>query len=316
MRREINMEPLVAFNETMVRLRDYLPKVARSSASVLITGETGTGKEVVAETIHRLSPRSARPFVRLNCAAIPDNLVESELFGYERGAFTGAQGTYSGKLRLADGGTVLLDEIGEMSLMAQAKLLRVIENSEIFPLAGTRTIPVDVRIIAATNQDLDRLLDANRFRRDLYYRLNVVRLQLPPLRERPEDIPALFELFLAEFNRRYRLAVPGASADLRDCLIKYQWPGNIREMRNLVEAIFIDPPNGPIELGDLPQSFQKIFAGFVLASTPADEREKLLSILHSTNWNKSRAAAQLKWSRMTLYRKLSKYDLGPKRTKV
>jgi transcriptional regulator with PAS, ATPase and Fis domain len=217
---------------------------------------------------------------------------------------------------MANGGTVLLDEIGEMSMVAQAKLLRVIENSEIFPLAGTRTIGVDIRIIAATNQDIEPLVDTNRFRRDLYYRLNVVRLQLPALRERPEDIPALFELFLNEFNRRHRLAVRGASVGLRDCLLRYHWPGNIREMRNLVEAIFIDPPNDLIELGDLPQSFQKIFADLVLTRAPADERERLLSILRSTNWNKSRAAAQLKWSRMTLYRKLSKYDIGPNQTEV
>jgi transcriptional regulator with PAS, ATPase and Fis domain len=302
------MESLVASSEAMVRLRSYLPKVARSDASVLITGETGTGKERVAQAVHRLSSRCAAPFVCINCAAIPDNLVESELFGFERGAFTGAQNAYSGKLRLANRGTVFFDEIGEMSSVAQAKLLRAIETREIFPIGGSRAIALDIRIIAATNQDLEPLLETNRFRRDLFYRLNVARLHLPPLRERREDIPLLFEHFLSEFNRRHGLAIAKASAELRECLINYDWPGNVREMRNLVEAIFIDPPTDIIAVGDLPIAFQRIFGGFV--RPPSDERTRLLSILQSTNWNKSRAAAKLKWSRMTLYRKLSKYAIS------
>jgi two-component system response regulator HydG len=301
------MESLVASSEAMVRLRAYLPKVARSDASVLITGETGTGKERVAETVHRLSPRCAEPFVCINCAAIPDSLVESELFGFERGAFTGAQSAYPGKLRLADRGTVFFDEIGEMSPLAQAKLLRAIETREIFPIGGSRAIALDIRVIAATNQDLEPLLATNGFRRDLYYRLNVARLHLPALRERREDIPPLFEHFLAEFNRRHGLAIRGASAELAECLINYDWPGNVRELRNLVEAIFIDPPVDIVAVADLPIAFQRIFAGFV--HSESDERTRLLSILRSTKWNKSRAAAELKWSRMTLYRKLSKYKI-------
>ncbi len=178
------MESLIASSETMVRLRSYLAKVAGSDANVLITGETGTGKERVADAIHRLSARSAAPFVCINCAAIPDGLVESELFGFERGAFTGAQNAYPGKLRLANRGTVFFDEIGEMSPIVQAKLLRAIETREIFPIGGNRPIALDIRIIAATNQDLELLLEDKHFRSDLFYRLNIARLHLPPLRER------------------------------------------------------------------------------------------------------------------------------------
>jgi two-component system response regulator HydG len=301
------MDSLIGTSEAMMRLRRFLPKAARSEASVLITGETGTGKEIVAELIHRMSARNHAPFFRINCAAIPDSLVESELFGYERGAFTGAHASYPGKLRLANGGTVFLDEIGEMSRFGQAKLLRVLESREVFPLGGKRTIPVDIRVVAATNQRLEPLMEMNEFRHDLYYRLNVARLQLPPLRERKEDILPLFEFFLAEFNARKRLTVQGPSPTLRDCLSRYNWPGNVRELRNMVEIIFIDPPSGLIEIEDLPDPFHQLFAGFV--SEPSSERERLLSILETTNWNKSRAAIKLNWSRMTLYRKLSKYEM-------
>ncbi len=302
------MESLIASSETMVRLRSYLAKVAGSDANVLITGETGTGKERVADAIHRLSARSAAPFVCINCAAIPDGLVESELFGFERGAFTGAQNAYPGKLRLANRGTVFFDEIGEMSPIVQAKLLRAIETREIFPIGGNRPIALDIRIIAATNQDLELLLEDKHFRSDLFYRLNIARLHLPPLRERREDILLLFGHFLSEFSRRHGVAEPGVSAEMRECLINYDWPGNVRELRNLVEAIFIDPPADVMTLDDLPFAFQGLFIG--VAPRSSDERTRLLSILQSTNWNKSRAAAELKWSRMTLYRKLAKYAIS------
>jgi two-component system response regulator HydG len=294
----------------MSELRAYIRKVARSDAVVLITGATGTGKERVAESIHNESPRRNRPFVCVNCAAIPDSLLESELFGYDRGAFTGAQGSYPGKLRAAAGGTVFLDEIGEMTLIAQAKILRVLESREIFPLGAMRMTTVDIRFVAATNQDLEPLVAEGRFRRDLFYRLNVARLALQPLKEHREDIPELFDHYMDQFNERYHYQVQRPTQALFECLMRYEWPGNVRELRNMVEAVFIDPPDGPISFEHLPQSFREVFAQYVVNSP--SERERLVSALYQTNWNKSKAATQMNWSRMTLYRKLSKYQIsGP-----
>jgi transcriptional regulator with PAS, ATPase and Fis domain len=301
------LDSLVGSSNSMRELRGYIPKVARSDAVVLITGETGTGKERVAESIHRESARRNRPFVCVNCAAIPDSLLESELFGYERGAFTGAQGAYAGKVRSAAGGTVFLDEIGEMSTQSQAKILRLLESREVFPLGAVRTISVDVRFIAATNQDLEPLVAVGRFRRDLFYRLNVARITLKPLKEHKEDIPELIDHYMTELNARYRCHVHRPMQALLDCLMRHDWPGNVRELRNLVEAIFIDPPEGPLSLEDLPEFFRNIFAPY--AVTAPSERERMVSALYQTNWNKSKAAAQLNWSRMTLYRKLSKYNI-------
>jgi transcriptional regulator with PAS, ATPase and Fis domain len=301
------MRGFVGSSSAVARLAAYLPKVANSDANVLITGETGTGKEWLAEAVHDLGPRRAEPMISINCAAIPDALVESELFGYERGAFTGAQVSHPGKLRLAGAGTVFLDEISEMSLFAQAKLLRAVESRSIYPLGGTRPSPVRARFVAATNQELELLVAQGRFRTDLYYRLNVARLQMPPLRDRKEDVLGFFDFFVNEFNRRHGMHVGGASSDLQRVLLAYPWPGNVRELRNLVEAIFIDPPPRDIGLDALPEAFRRVFGGYVRAAV--NERERLLLMLRSNNWNKSRVAAELKWSRMTLYRKLSKYGI-------
>jgi transcriptional regulator with PAS, ATPase and Fis domain len=234
-------------------------------------------------------------------------LLESELFGYERGAFTGALGASAGKLRLARGGTVFLDEIGEMTPYAQAKLLRVVEGGEVFALGAKRASPIDVRFIAATNQDLESMVVNRQFRKDLFYRFNVARVSLPPLRERKEDVAQLFDYFLYQYNGRYQRRVSGPSPQLMQRLLQYDWPGNVRELRNLVEAVFIDPPAGEIALEDLPEGFKSIFEGYV-RSEPA-ERDRIISILSATKWNKSKAAVQLQWSRMTLYRKLEKYRL-------
>jgi transcriptional regulator with PAS, ATPase and Fis domain len=298
---------LIGQSASMSRLRSYIQKVAATDSNVLITGETGTGKERVSESIHRASARARQPLVCINCAAIPDSLFESELFGYERGAFTGAQVSFPGKLRLAHRGTVLLDEIGEMTPYAQAKLLRVIESREVFPLGASRAHLIDVRFIAATNQDLEPLVMQNRFRKDLFYRFNVARIPLVPLRERKEDIPDLFAHFLAQYNTHYRFQVSGPDTELTQRLLQYDWPGNVRELRNLVEAVFIDPPSKPIAFADLPESFQQIFSGY--ERTVSDERERLIAVLAATHWNKSQAAAEMHWSRMTLYRKLVKYQL-------
>jgi len=286
-------------------IKPYLLKVAAVDSHVLVTGETGTGKELTARFIHQQSARRAKPLVAINCAALPDGLVESELFGYEKGAFTGAHSTYAGKLKLADGGTVIFDEIGDMSLYAQAKILRVIESKEVYPLGGRRGMPLDIRIIAATNQNLDGLVADKRFRKDLYYRLNIARVHLLPLRERKEHIPRLLAYYLEEFNARQGRALQGFTEEALELLLRYEWPGNIRELKNVIEAIFIDPPLERIAIKDLPEPIRP--QGH--RSMALTERERLLSALCSMNWNKSKAAEQLHWSRMTLYRKIAKYHI-------
>jgi len=298
---------LLGNSPAMAELRTYLPKVARSDATVLITGETGTGKERVADAIHRLSARRDRPFVAVNCAALPETLIESELFGHERGAYTGAHVAAPGRVAEAHHGTLFLDEIGEMNIAAQAKLLRLIETREINRVGASRPIPIDIRIVAATNQALEELVAVRRFRTDLYYRLNVARIELSPLRERPADIAPLISLYIDEQNRRtaHRVGLP--DGELMECLFQHDWPGNVRELRNLVEAVFIDPPEGPLGFDHLPPSFRRLFARY-RATIPA-ERERLVEILATTNWNKAEAAKRLNWSRMTLYRKLKKYHL-------
>lgn len=298
-------ESLVGSSPAMLALKAYLPKVASSKATVLITGETGTGKERVAEMLHMLGPRSKRPLVTINCAALPDSLVESELFGHERGAFTGAVAKAEGHFVRANGGTLVLDEIGEMSLHAQTRLLRAIESQQVTPVGACRTLPVDVRIIAATNQALEYLVEQKRFRADLFYRLNVARLYLPPLRERKEDIPLLLNYAIKHLNHREDRSVKGPNRELLHCLLAHDWPGNVRELLNLVETVFIDPPATWIGLSDLPPVFREIFSRYQVSRSV--ERDRLIEVLEQTHWNKAEAAKQLSWSRMTLYRKLSKY---------
>jgi DNA-binding NtrC family response regulator len=291
----------------MADLRDYLPKVARSQATVLITGETGTGKERVAQAVHDLSPRAERPFIVINCGAVPDTLIESELFGHARGAFTGAHAAVRGRIAAADGGTLFLDEIGEMSLYAQAKLLRVLETQQITPLGGGAMQQVDIRVIAATNRALETEVKAERFRVDLFYRLNVARLVVPPLRERGDDIGLLARHVIAVFNRREGARVGPPDAALLACLQSHDWPGNVRELRNLIEAVFIDPPIGRLGLEHLPPAFRAIFSGYQRDTGDCD---RLIAALERTHWNKAEAAKVLNWSRMTVYRKLAKYQLS------
>ncbi len=299
--------PIVGESASMREIKTYIGRVASTASNVLLTGETGTGKELVAEWIHRSSPRRERPFLCINCAALPDGLLESELFGHERGAFTGAHAFQEGRLKLADGGTALLDEVGDMSPEGQAKILRVIESKEVHRLGGRGRIPLDIRFIAATNQDLEQRVAEGVFRKDLFFRLNVARMHLPPLRERREDIPLLCAHYLGELNRKYGRSVEGFTAEASEMLFRYNWPGNVRELKNLLEAVFINLPSRQITLMDLPEQFRKRLNE--TAGAPQDERDRLLSALFSTNWNKSRAAEKLCWSRMTLYRKLAKYNL-------
>ena len=298
---------LIGTSVAMRSIRRYVEKVAASDSNVLITGETGTGKELIAELIHGRSRRRGRAFVAINCAALPETLVESELFGHERGAFTGAHAARAGALQQADGGTAFFDEIGDMSLHTQAKVLRAIENREIRPVGGRGSAGVNVRIVAATNYDVERAVADGRFRADLYFRLNVARIELPALRDRASDIPTLLDHYVGLFNTRLGVAVDGVGAEAMACLVDYDWPGNVRELKNVVESIFVTKISGPITLADLPAWLRaRVTVG---AAEPAAERDRVLSALRASNWNKSRAAARLHWSRMTLYRKLTKYRI-------
>ena len=304
---------MIGDGSRMREVNACIERLASTDSNVLITGETGTGKELTAELIHHASRREGRPFVCINCAAIPDSLLESELFGHERGAFTGAHVASAGKVKLADGGTVLFDEVGDMSPYAQAKILRLIESKEIERLGGRRSLPVDVRVIAATNQDLERLMAEGRFRKDLYFRLNVVRIHLPPLRERIEDLPALVAYYVQEFNQDLDREVEGLTAEALDALRGHEWPGNVRELRNLIEVVFTNLRSRSISLADLPLAYRQSPAS--RAETYRDaERERLLAALLATKWNKSQAAERLRWSRMTVYRKMAKYHLAPPRS--
>jgi DNA-binding NtrC family response regulator len=294
-------------SQSIASLRQYIMRVAASDANVLITGETGTGKELAAEMIHRNSPRRDQRLVSINCAAIPSGLLESELFGHERGAFTGAHVAREGQLELADGGTVFFDEIGDMDAPSQAKVLRVAEGKPVYRVGGRRPLQMKARIIAATNHDLERSMHDGMFRKDLYFRLNVARIHLPPLRDRREDIPMLLNHYLGELNRRFHATMEGFTEPAMERLIAYDWPGNVRELKNTLEAIFISSQGSWIDPSALPERVR----GWLqeASAAPAAERDRLISALTATNWNKTRAAEKLHWSRMTLYRKLAKYHL-------
>jgi two-component system nitrogen regulation response regulator NtrX len=246
---------LIGDCEMMSRLRAQIRAAAPTDGRVIIYGENGTGKELVARTIHAFSLRAEEPFVDVNCAAIPEDLIESELFGHVKGAFTGASESKKGKFQVADGGTLFLDEIGDMSLKTQAKVLRVLQEQRFEPVGGSTTVSVDVRVIAATNKDLQDLIRNGEFREDLYFRLSVLPLRVPPLRERMFDIPDLVHHFLEEFARHYGRSVPAVDAAVFDALQRYPWPGNVRELRNVLERLTIMAPHGRMTVADLPPEF-------------------------------------------------------------
>lgn len=304
-------QTMIGESRAMRNVKTYITRVAATDSTVLITGETGTGKELAAEMIHLNSHRGAKPLIRVNCSALPDSLVESELFGYDRGAFTGAVTTKKGKFEMAGGGSVFLDEIGDMNTYAQAKVLRSIENKEVCRLGGNSEIPVDVRVIAATNRNPEELVSGRKFREDLYYRLNVARLHIPPLREHKQDIPLLVDFAIAHLNRRFGRKIQGLSEQAMGVLLQYDWPGNVRELINILEATYINLPREKIDYADLPQLFRKKLEDTL--GLPQEERRHIVSALLETRWNKSAAAQKLKWSRMTLYRKLTKYHIVEKR---
>jgi len=296
---------LVGASRVMEHVRALVRTAARAEAPVLVEGETGTGKEVVARAVHALGRRSALPFVPMNCAAIPEALAESEFFGHTRGAFTGALESRPGALRLADRGTLFLDEIEDLPLVLQAKLLRVIQDGEVRPLGASAARRVDVRLIAASNRDLWRMVEAGQFRRDLYYRLRVLTIHLPPLRQRREDLPRLIEHFIARFNRTHgvRFASPPVAA-LRP-LLEHAWPGNVRELENTIESLLIQASASGRELAALLREQSQM----PLSGLWIDERTRILRVLEDHRWNRQRAAAALGISRVTLWRRMERHGI-------
>ncbi len=310
---------LVAQSDAMRRVFALLEQAAPSRATILIGGETGTGKEVAARAIHDLSPRRAGPFLAMNCGALPDTLIESELFGHERGAFTGAAERRAGYFELAGGGTLLLDEIGEMPIGTQSRLLRVLEERKIRRLGGNREIEVDVRIVAATNRDLREGISKGTFREDLYFRLNVFEVNLPPLRERRGDIPLITRSLLSVLNKKHECRVTGLAADVEALFCEYAWPGNVRELRNVLERAVILAGEGEIRADHLPFGFAGMpsrlveTAGDEVTFRPGvtveeAERQLILLTLKHTDGNRARAAELLGLSVKTLFNKLKQYN--------
>jgi DNA-binding NtrC family response regulator len=301
----------------MQKVFDILQQVAPARASILITGESGTGKELVAEAIHERSPRKSGPFIKLHCAALAETLLESELFGHERGAFTGAVARRDGRFQMADGGTLFLDEIGEISPALQVKLLRFLQEHEFERVGGGQTIHVDVRIIAATNRDLAAEVKAGRFREDLFYRLNVVNIEMPPLRERRSDIPTLAEHFLGRFTRENAKTVRGFTAEALDRMVGHEWPGNVRELENAIERAVVLATDDLIGLAQLPSSVAPRSSESELPPIPgttlADlERFAIMKTLEAAGGATSKAAEILGISVRKIQYKLHEYQQAPK----
>lgn len=312
---------IIGRSTAMAKILETVAQVAPSEATVLITGDSGTGKELIAGAIHFNSPRKDGPFVKVNCAAITETLLESELFGHEKGAFTGAHRLKEGRFRQADGGSLFLDEVSEMSMGMQVKLLRALQEREITRVGGEEVVKVDVRVIAATNKDLIQEIESERFREDLYYRLNVVTLNVPLLRERKDDIPLLAQHFLGTFAEKNRKQIKGFSPQAMDQLVKYDWPGNVRELMNAVERAvvlsrseYLDEQDLPLVIKDALSGEEKIPSRYAVpADLPLEDVEKatILKTLESTDGNKSEAARRLGITRKTLHKKLKKYGMMP-----
>jgi DNA-binding NtrC family response regulator len=315
---------LVGSSKAMQEIFRLIEQIASSNVSVLITGESGTGKELVARTLHMLSARKARPFVAVNCAAIPETLIESEIFGHEKGAFTGAVERRAGCFELASGGTLLLDELAEMPAGTQAKLLRVLEERKLRRLGARTEQDVDVRVLAATNRDPDKAVAEGHLRADLFYRLNVFHITMPPLRDHIEDLPAMVEAMIVEMNQKHGRKVAGVAPSMYDRMMTYDWPGNARELRNTIErAVVLCPDGAPLDVGHLPPAFGKAQQAAALPSDASvvnvrvgntvDEAEKalILRTLEATGQNKTRAAEILGVSLKTLHNKLKEYNRSP-----
>ena len=307
---------IVSRSPLMQRLFEVIPAIAVSPSTVLITGETGTGKELMARTVHTLSRRNKGPFVALNCGALPDTLLESELFGYKAGAFTGATKDKLGRFALAKGGTLFLDEIGDVSPALQVRLLRVLQEHCFEPLGGTETIQTDVRILVATNRDLTELTKKGTFREDLYYRVNVVRIELPPLRRRKEDIPLLVEQFIAKYNRLHHATVRGISQETLSLLMAHEWPGNVRELENIIERAFVLCPDGIIEIAHLPDEITYRSSHTTETTTLQEaqsqlESQAIITALERNGFSRLAAARELGMHKSTLFRKMKHLGIIP-----
>ncbi len=302
-------DEIIGKSDAMQEIYDLISQVAPTDSTVLITGESGTGKELIAQAIHGNSLRCYLPFIAVSCGALPDSLLESELFGYERGAFTGAEHTKKGRFEMADKGTLFLDEIGDISLKTQVDLLRVLQRKEFRRLGGQEEIKVDVRILAATNQDLKKAISENRFREDLFYRLNVISIHVPPLRERKDDIPLLVKAFIRryclEMNKELLKIAPSALKLLMD----YDWPGNVRELENVIERALVIGRSKEIVTDDLPFSRKDLGVAEMPKSLKLMEKIHIKGILEETNWNISKTARLLEVDRQTLYNKIAKYKI-------
>jgi PAS domain S-box-containing protein len=321
LRREIegrySFHDLVGKSAAMQDLFALIPRVADSSSSVVIEGETGTGKELVARAIHTISPRSDRAFVAINCGALPDSLLESELFGYKAGAFTDAKKDKPGRFQTAQGGTIFLDEISDISPAMQVRLLRVLQEGEVEPLGAVKPVPIDVRVIAAANRPLETLVKKGTFRDDLYYRIRVIHIELPPLRKRKEDIPVLIESLVARFNQIQGKAITGVSPEAIARLMVYHYPGNIRELENVVEQAFVLRGSGEIQVSDLPPEVrgQPGSTGVPADGTLATlERTAIEAALQRNRGHRRRAAAELGIDTSTLYRKMRTHGIRPPNT--
>jgi len=322
LRKKYRFENFVGDSRPIQEVFELIEKVADTDSTILITGESGTGKELIAKAIHYNSHRRDNPMVVINCGAIPEELLESELFGHEKGAFTGAHKARMGRFELANGGTIFLDEIGDMSPNLQVKLLRVLQEQQFERVGSTRTIGVDIRVIAATNQDLFSAVNKGKFREDLYYRLNVIPINVPPLRERRSDTPLLVDFFMKKFTQERQKHVKGFTQESMDTLFQYDWPGNVRELENLVERVIILADGEEIGLDDIPESIRqraKRMESFGVAMPKGDipfdhaveeyEKKLILQALEETNWVKTKAAKLLKMNRTTLIEKMKKKSL-------
>ncbi len=321
----LELNGIIGQSDEIKHIFSVIDKVAGSDSTILITGETGTGKGLIARAIHRNSTRADRPFVSINCGALPENLLESELFGHTKGAFTGAFTSKNGKFEQANSGTIFLDEIGDMSPDLQVKILRVLEENEFEKVGGNRTISVNIRVIAATHRDLEERVEQGLFREDLFYRLFVIPLHLPPLRERKSDIPLLAKHFHEQFNRKNNLSLEGFTEDTLDLLYAYAWPGNIRELKNLVERLVVLKQVGWLQPADLPTKIRgtrkvivpppakEITEDGISLATAVTEFEKalILQSLEKAKWVKNKAAKLLHLNRTTLVEKIKRYEITP-----
>ena len=311
-------ENIIGHSPAMQRLFEILGRVSATVATVLILGESGTGKELVAQSLHHNSPRKDRPFVAVNCAALAEGLIESELFGHVKGAFTGAHTSNEGRIVYADGGTLFLDEVGDMPLDTQAKLLRVLESREVVPVGGNKPVAVDIRLVAATNRDLRERVKTGEFREDLFFRLQVVTVELPPLRERPGDLPILIDHFLSELKVVHDRAIRGITPEARTMLVRYPWPGNVRELRNCIENMVVLARGDLLDVDDVPVSIaeeggvRRTGGGYSLAgrSLAEVERDLIAENLELLGGNREKTAKLLGIGERTLYRKIKEYDLS------